>query len=234
MTQSSNAPNQRGHARVLLLTRPEQQSRDFAAECEAVLTCPIPIVISPILKIEPVATTLDLDGYKTLIVTSRHAVEQMGTGLKNRRTVTVGEQTARLATDFGADATCLGHDVEGLLEKGDRIAFPAVHLRGVHSRGCLAKRLSEAGVMTDEHIIYDQVEQALNDEGKAALQSGHAVVPVFSPRSAKILSSYRVDPHTRVLAISQAARDAWQAPGVCFVASHPDRKAMRDLVVASL
>ena len=233
MTQSSNAPHQKGHARVLLLTRPEQQSRDFAVECEKALHRSIPKVISPVLKIEPVVTTTDLDGYKTLIVTSRHAVEQLGKQLNNRRIVTVGEQTARLASDFGAHATCLGHDVERLLEKREQIAFPAAHLRGVHSRGCLAKRLSETGVATDEYIIYDQVEQPLNDEGKTALQSGEAVVPVFSPRSAKILSAYGAHPNTRVLAISKAARDAWQAPGVCSVASQPDRQAMLELVVAS-
>lgn len=234
MTQSSNARKRSDQTRVLLLTRPEKQSLDFLAECEAALNCSIPAVISPILVITPVKFSINLDRYRTLIFTSRNAVEQFGSRLENRYVVTVGAQTAKLASDYGASASCLGQDVDTLLERKDEIASPAVHLRGVHSRGRLAERLSDFGVLTDECVVYDQVEQQLSGEGKAALRSGCAVVPVFSPRSAAVLSAYDAHPDTRVAAISEAARNAWSAPGLCDVARHPERQAMRDLVIAAL
>lgn len=218
---------------ILLLTRPEPQSRSFLAECEDALGKSISTIISPVLEIVPVETDLNLEAYQTLVMTSRHAAEQMGRRLAGRKVVTVGKMTAEAAIAQGAEAKYLGEDVESFLENAGSVAPPALHLRGMHSRGHLAARLSRLGVPTEEEIVYDQVEQPLSERAKAALASGGACVPLFSPRSAALVSAYGAHPDTRVFAISRAAAEAWTSPGTCQIASSPDRAAMLDLVKAA-
>ena len=139
---------------ILLLTRPEPQSCLFLAECEEALGRTIPAVVSPILRIDPVEEEIDLARYKTLIITSANAVRLLDRRLNDMRVATVGEQTAEIARTFGADADCLGENVEAFLANSSLISAPAVHLRGRHSRGSLARRLCEAGIPTDECVLY--------------------------------------------------------------------------------
>ena len=219
---------------ILLLTRPEPQSRSFLAECEAALGRSIPAIISPILRIKPVQYDLDLTRFETLILTSANAVRVLGPRLSGATVATVGEQTAQLAREFGADAVCRGENVDSFLGNSGSVAGPALHARGKHTRGCLAARLTDADVWTDECVVYDQVEQTLSASAEKALQDGDVCVPVFSPRSAALLSAHATHPDTRVLAISQAAADAWSGAGLVSVAAHPDRPSMRDLVLASI
>lgn len=219
---------------ILLLTRPEPQSRLFLAECEEALGRPIPAVVSPILRIDPVENEIDLARYNTLIVTSANAVRLLDRRLTGMRVATVGEQTAEIARSLGADADCLGENVEAFLANSGLISAPAVHLRGRHSRGSLAHRLCEIGIPTDECILYDQTEQPLSEDAVAALASGHACLPIFSPRSAALMSAYSAHPDTVVLAISQAAADAWKGEGSVKIAHKPDRASMTELAVGCI
>lgn len=219
--------------RVLLLTRPEPQSRAFLADCSARLGREVEAILSPILRIQPIPVEIDLDRYATLIVTSRNALDQFAGSVGNRIVKTVGQRTAEKAAALGACAECLGETVEAFLERAGEVEGPAVHLHGVHSRGDLAARLTGKGVMTAECVVYEQAEQALSEAAKAALASGQAVVPVFSPRSAALVSAHGAHRGTVVLAISEAASAAWTAEGSTFVAARPDKDAMLDLVAAA-
>lgn len=214
---------------TLLLTRPERDSEEFLAAIQERLGRDVPALISPVLRIEQVAETGDLAGFETVIVTSRNAVFLAGRCLKGRSVATVGQRTADAARAFGAKATCLGDDVEAFLRNIGELRGPAVHLRGVHGRD-LAGR---ADVAVEERVIYDQVAQDLSGEARALLMSGKAVVPVFSPRSAALVSGNPVAASTLVVAISDTAKAAWQSEGRVVTATAPTREAMLDLVASA-
>lgn len=216
---------------TLLLTRPEPQSRAFLADCETVLNRRLPVVISPLLQIEPVGELPDLDRFQTVILTSGNGVERLGPALGGRRVLTVGERTADLARVQGAAAHSLGENVEAFLKSATEVKTPAIHCRGVHTRGGLADRLN--GV--DEAILYDQVAVPLSKAAQRLL-TGDApvVVPLFSPRTAKLLSSTQVSAPVIVLAISDATAGEWMAGGDIRVAERPDRHAMCAMVGAAI
>lgn len=216
---------------VLVLTRPEPQSRAFLADCEAHHGRPLHAVVSPALQIKPVPYDVDLDRFQTLIVTSQNALDHVDKSLVGRQVATVGKRTAERAAELGANSVCLGETVETFLENAESLKGPALHLRGVHSRGALADRLNQLGVLADECVVYDQLAKPLSEGAKSALANGMGVVPVFSPRTATLVSRYPVHPETQVLAISQATSEAWTAAGRLTVADQPNHAAMRDLVV---
>lgn len=216
---------------VLVLTRPERQSRAFLADCEAHLGRPLHAVVSPALQIKPVPYDVDLDRYQTLIVTSRNALDHVDKNLAGRRIATVGKRTAERATELGAKSECLGETVETFLENAESLVGPALHLRGMHSRGALAERLNQRDILVDECVVYDQLAKPLSEGAVSALANGLGVAPIFSPRTAKLVSRYSVHPETRVFAISHATSEAWTGAGRLVVAEQPNQAAMRDLVV---
>ena len=218
--------------KTLLLVRPKAQSEAFLAECKENLGKDLPAVISPIMRIEPVGDLPDLLKYRTLVVTSRNAVDRLPLG-NGQRLVTVGVRTAALAKEKGFDAICLGETAEAFLTRADEVLAPAIYLSGAHMRCDLATRLTELGINTAHQVIYDQQEQLLTDDAKHLLASGGAVILVFSPRSAKLLSSYQAHGTTRVLAISEATADAWSGEGQIEVAERPDAASMIALVKAA-
>ncbi|MCG6883667.1 MAG: uroporphyrinogen-III synthase [Silicimonas sp.] len=213
--------------RVLLLTRPEAQSRVFLAECQAHMRRGVSCVISPVMRIVRTRLDVDLSGFRTVIVTSSNAISKE---LAGKRVATVGEATAERARAVGADARCLGETVSAFLKRIGEIEGPALYLRGVHSRGDLAERARAEGVRVEDVVAYDQVAIALTDAAQNVLQGGRAVVPVFSPRSAALVARYPVADGTRIVAISAAAAEAWTGAGIVTVAARPDRLAMLDAV----
>lgn len=221
---------------TLLLTRPDAQSRAFLVQCEALAGRRLPSVISPAMSIEPVGEVPSLDKYASLIFTSGNGIKCVlaSDTLAGRLVFTVGEKTADLARNAGAEAMALGEDVDGFLANASRVKGPALFCRGVHSRGNLASRLGESGVRVDEAVIYEQASRPLT---QAALQllSGEApvVAPLFSPRTARLLSAYGVitAPLT-VIAMSAAVADAWSGEGDIIVAPAPNSREMCELTVS--
>lgn len=215
---------------TLLLTRPEPQSRDFLAACEARVGYRLPVIVSPLLQIEPVGDLPDLDRYRTVILTSANAVERFGAALAGRTVVTVGARTAERAAEFGASATCLGENVEAFLVNLPGVEGPALHAHGRHTRGDLAARARAAGLSVEEAEIYDQVSQPLSRAAREALQKGPVIAPVFSPRTARLLSAYPVAETCTILALSPAVAANWTGGGTVKVAERPDRAAMIEAV----
>lgn len=216
---------------TLLLTRPKPQSEAFLVACEAMLDRRLSAVISPLLRIEPMGDVPDLTAFDTIIVTSGNGVERLKDHLAGRYVVTVGEKTAALAREHGAEAVALGENIAAFLGNADQIRGGALLCRGVHSRGDIVQSLTDRGIKAEEVILYDQVGQALS---AAALQllsgDAHVIAPVFSPRSAKLLSAYTFTAPLSVLAISDATKDAWEGTGEVRVAVRPDAESMLHLV----
>ena len=218
---------------TLLLTRPQQQPDTFLSDVNQHLGRSVPALISPLVRIESVGQTPDLDEFATIILTSGNTVWQLGQALKNRNVVTVGDKTARLARAWGADANALGENVVSLLKQSEQIRPPALYCRGRHSRGDLARNLEELGVTVEEVVLYDQVAQPLSQAARKLLNSRAPIIaPVFSPRSAKLLSEEKITAPIKILAISAATKSAWRGPGDVVVADRPDALHMLQLVQA--
>lgn len=222
---------------TLFLTRPDAQSREFLAECEASLGRRIPAVIAPLMRIEPVGDLPDLEGVATLVVTSSHAVRRLAEEgvLRGRSVACVGEATAALAQGFGAEAVCLGRDVAGFLDRADALVAPCLYLRGRHVRMDLAAELTARGIETGEAVIYDQVAQPMSRAGESLLSGTAPVIaPVFSARSAELLSrSAQISAPLTVIAMSEAVAAAWEGDGPLVVVQEPTSAAMCAAVAAA-
>ena len=200
----------------LLLTRPEADSRRLAAmlpEFEA--------VISPILRIEPVAhDAARLRAAQGLVFTSAHAVASAGPG-RGRLALCVGGRTAQVARDAGF-VTLEGNGfAESLLPLIESAEVTLIHPHGRH----LARELPVEGM-----VVYDQIAQPLNKEARDLLAGKVPVLlPLFSPRSARVLDMQTRDCGAElwIVAISPAAAEAWNGP--CdrrIVAASPTAEAM--------
>ena len=223
---------------TLLLTRPEPLSSKFLARCEKALGGRVAAVISPVMRIVEAGDIPPLDDYQTLIFTSGHAVRRVGNaGLLNGRNVaTVGRATAELATGYGAVAKELGSDLVTFLANFGDIGDPCLHLRGSHARGDLATHLNMAGKTAHEAIIYDQLSMPPTRAAQALIAGSDPIIaPVFSPRSAELLSRFadqRAD--VTIIAMSAAVAAASSQIGKVQIADPPTVEAMCRATVASL
>lgn len=221
---------------VLLLTRPEADSRRFA-ELIGPRGEGVRIVISPLLRIEPLGMPGPSGGVP--VFTSAHAVPLAGPG-GGGDAWCVGERTAAAAAAVGWRPRVGAGDAEALvaaiLASGE--AGPFVHLRGAHARGEIAARLRAGGRAASERVVYDQRAAPLAAEAQAALAGRAPVVaPLFSPRSAALFAAAAGNPAAplRVVAMSDAVRRAVDGAGwPVEVAARPDGGAMLEAVLRSL
>lgn len=197
--------------------------------------------MSPILEIVPVPFDTDLTKYTSLIFTSENAVlslSRVKVGIP-RRAFCVGDGTAKAARNAGFEALSAGGDANDLrsLIKNADLDGPALHIRGRHISSDIAKTLSLKGLVVDQLTTYDQVERPLSDEALAALQSGHAVLPLYSKRTAHLARVQIADlsDKVRVIAISPAVASAWGGPeGQTRNSASPSGKSMLDAIVFEL
>ena len=176
-------------APLCLLTRPEAQSRAFAAELPG-----IEVLIAPILRIAPV----DFDPARAeaavgFVFTSANAVPFAGAA-RGRPALCVGAQT---------------------------------HLHGRHR----ARELPVPGM-----AVYDQIAEPLTAVANDAIMAARPLIlPIFSPRSAVLLSEALADalaPVTAV-AISDWADAAYTGPAMArFVAPQPGRAGMAQVILS--
>ncbi|MEL6642649.1 MAG: uroporphyrinogen-III synthase [Pseudomonadota bacterium] len=222
---------------ILFLTRPRAASERFQQMCEARVGRALPVIIAPVIRIEHLADPVDLSGYEAVVFTSSNAVASAGQG-RGRLAYCVGAVTAEVARTAGFDARSADGNADDLVALIRREAPRGrlLHLRGEHSQGDVAGRLTAAGFPTDERVVYRQTPQPIPQTVWADVPDGaELLLPVFSPFSAKALSAtlpkgaYDIT----VIAISHAAAE--HAPGparALHVARRPDGAAMADEVAA--
>jgi uroporphyrinogen-III synthase len=221
-------------ALTLLLTRPEAQSRAFAARLAALAGRPLPHVIAPLFEVVP--TGAGIPGQGVLALTSGRAVENLPAGvLKGRRVYCIGAVTAGLVRAAGAEALLAGDDGEALVARlmADRPGS-VVLLRGDHVAGDPATRLIAAGIPVTEIRVYATRDLPLNDAALVLLAEGGAILaPVFSPRSADLLARAAAEalPRLTVAAISRAAAAPLAGAARVVVSTRPDAEAMARLVL---
>jgi len=188
----------------------------------------ISICISPLMEIRLDPRLPDLDGIKTLIFTSANGVAAY-VGAKGPNSFvcyTVGDATAQAARDAGLRAISAGGDAEALIARilADDALGPMLHLRGAHARGDIAEKLSAVGCPVSQTIVYTQNAIPLSDDAKDLLDGDAPVIlPVFSPRSAVLLGTGRVQAPVYVVAMSSAIAGALRLEVAhCAIATHPD------------
>lgn len=208
---------------ILLMTRPGDDSERTAARIGA------DVIVAPILQIVPV----DHDGAALaqapgLVFTSAHAVASAGPG-RGRPAICVGERTGQVARDAGFAVIQGAGTAVSLAPLIAASPVPLVHPHGRH----LAQRLAVPGV-----VVYDQRPQPLTARARAALMGARpVVVPVYSPRSARLLAKMAAGARAPLwlVAISDAAAAAWTAPAARrAVADQPSGRAMDAAIRAML
>ena len=227
----------------ILLTRPLDQSEKFAAE---IADCGWRSAIWPLLTIEnrfirPVEPAAD----QSLIFTSARAVKALPDPAPVRTpAICVGPATAAAARDRGFTAvTNIEGDADILVQSLlDTAPKRYLHVRGAHSRGEVAERLTHANRPTEELIAYEAVaSENAPAEIDTALKAGKIdALALFSPRSAaifkRLVKSDWLGRMMTVYAISPAAAEPVRSMGFARVilADKPDGAGMRAAICSAL
>lgn len=233
MARQSRAP-------TLLLTRPAAQSQRFAQQLRARLG-DVAVMISPLMQTEFLQPVLPSQHFQAVIFTSETGVEaamRLQINLPTRA-FCVGNRTAAVARAGGFAAQSAEGEVEALAAMilASGIKGPILHLRGADSAGDLAGVLTKGGLETVSLIVYRQNPLALSVAAMDLIESGQPIlIPVFSPRSARLL--VRALPKAvagplLIVAISKVAAAEAKAlgPTLMTVAAHPDGENMLHAVV---
>lgn len=239
MARQSRAP-------TVLLTRPAPQSQRFAQELRAVLG-EVALVIAPLMQTESLQPALPDRPFRAVILTSETGAQAAGRLLAAgqalpRRAFCVGNRTARAAQAAGFQTLSAEGDAKALIDlvRAHQTRGPLVHLRGEDSAGQLAETLTIGGLETVSAIVYAQRPCPLSTEAHDLLtRTAPVVVPVFSPRSARLLAQALPQGRSAplwIVAISPAAAAAAGAlsPDRLVTVDHPDGENMLHAVAALL
>ncbi len=223
---------------VLLLTRPRVGSESFAAQFRHRFGGDWPIVISPLIEIEPLAAEIPMA--EDLIFTSRNAVAALGQAGRGRRAWCVGARTAEAARKAGfrvRTGAGRAQDIVPMIIQAR--PHSVLHVRAEQVAFDLAKALVSAGIETKQVILYRQVARHLSARARAVLCGNLPVlVPVFSSNSAQHFVASLPPAHAPlyVAAISHAVADGLD-PAICEalgVASSPDSAGVLDALARLL
>ncbi|MGR3661015.1 MAG: uroporphyrinogen-III synthase [Paracoccaceae bacterium] len=179
------------------------------------------MVESPVIRIKHLSVRIEPENYSALIFASQNAVNAVADcdGLVGKRAFVVGESTGKIATSLGLSVVVADGNASSLVKKIITVKTkgPLLLLCGRYTTGNIQQRLIFAGIDTDSIVTYEQEAIGLTPEAIAVLRGKSPVVmPIFSSRSARILSAQllklkSISPIILV-AISQAVLDAWNGP----------------------
>lgn len=197
----------------------------------------MPAVVSPVIEVVPQPFDVAAVSGAELVFTSANAVRAAAArvNLCGKRAWVVGPRTAEAARREGMDVVSADGDADALLALLCKAGpeAPLVHLRGVHTRGDIAGRLSAAGLPTQSVIVYDQRPRALTAEA-VGLLAGKApvLIPLYSPRTARLLGDAcaGIRAPATVVAISNATASAWPHGGRMIICKLPNGRAMMQAI----
>ncbi|MEP4196239.1 MAG: uroporphyrinogen-III synthase [Aliishimia sp.] len=224
---------------TVMLTRPHDASLRFAQDLMPMLNAETHVIISPLLKIVPVISDHDLNDYAGVIFTSSNGV-LFGGPSGAHPAFCVGRETTRATRQAGWEAYHLGDTAEDIIATliQQNPQYPLLHIGGRHKRNRVADRLTQAGLETHEAVVYDQVEQTFSPEAMALLDLAvDVIVPLFSPRTAKIFASqYKGCARLHFIAMSEAVSEEINAMQSISksIARSPDALEMKASVYEAL
>ena len=222
---------------TLLLTRPEAQSRRFAAAFAARFGADWPVVISPLTEIVELSPELPPGHWPDVIFTSENAVRAFQR-LDPDRSATawcVGVRTAAVAEAAGFSTRIGPGDVAGLCRAiiADGNVTRLLYPRPVHVAGQVEETLKSAGIETKSLLTYDQASRPPSAAALTLMAGPDPVLlPLFSPRSATLAAGAfgSATAPVWIAAMSDATAEAGAkiAARKCIVAAQPDAEAMLD------
>ncbi|MCW3781529.1 uroporphyrinogen-III synthase [Defluviimonas salinarum] len=229
------------HRPILLLTRPEAQSRRFSDAFRDRFGADWPVIVSPLTEIRFLDPGPLPDDGRDLVFTSENAVAAFArlTPGGRGRAWCVGTRTEAAARAAGFSTRAGPGDAEGLARaiatsgEAARLLWP----RPVHVARDMAKSLNSAGIDTVSVLIYDQISCPATDAATTALRETTPVLlPLFSPRSARLAAAAIAGTAAPlwVAAMSPAIAEAAAAlsPQGLHTAETPDAAAMLDALDA--
>jgi uroporphyrinogen-III synthase len=178
----------------VLVTRPEEDARSFAAALRA---DGHEVLLEPLLTVEPLPEAeapIDLTNVQALVFTSANGARVLAerTSERGLPAYAVGDATARAARDAGfCDVHSAAGDVQALAKLVVRRLDPAAgvifQVAASVLAGDLQGLLEAAGFQVRRAVLYRTVpQQAFSPGAIRALASGALdVVTFFSPRTAK-------------------------------------------------
>lgn len=225
---------------TVLLTRPAAQSGRFADEVRQRYG-DIPIVVSPILAPHFLTPVLPDVRPAALVFTSETGVTAFArlSQIRDADAWCVGARTAQAARREGFRAIDGGGHVHALIAAitAAGVTGPLLYPRGEDQAADLAALLSAAGIPTRDVVVYAQRPQPLTDVALTLFASETPVVlPLFSPRSARLLADAIAKPGRTaplwVAALSPPIADAARTlrPDRLVIAARPDTEALLDAV----
>jgi len=218
----------------LLMTRPIDAAQRFVSTLPVALTTGMQVIYAPLIKVQPLHQCINLDGVSAVIFTSAHGVSAAAGSLDgcDLRAYCLGQRTTLSAQNAGWQAEQCGMTadelVTNLLQQKPRGML--LHLRGRHTRGHVAARISAAGLNCREQVIYDQPLLPLTKQALSALSSStDLVVPLFSPRTARQFADLcPMDAAIHLIAMSDAVADPLKSLKYkdLRICSEPEARAM--------
>jgi uroporphyrinogen-III synthase len=194
---------------ALLLTRPSEAAARFLAVLPRDLVEQLAIVVSPLLKIRPLAPPEDLADYAGAVFSSAAGV--VPPPVSGLPAYCVGERTAEAAAGAGWQSHVCGDNADALVAVLPQmnVAGPLLHMHGRHTRGRVAERLSAAGLRCDARVVYEQEQMEFTGEAQQLFaDQAQVVAPVFSPRTARLFAEKCSDARgIHFLAFSEAVAE---------------------------
>lgn len=224
---------------LLLLTRPEAQSRAFAARLTG--APPHEVLIAPVSEIVPLVWDRALArGVRGVVLTSANAVPALAgvPGLAGLPAFCVGEQTARAAARAGLAAQAGGGDAVALAGWLRALGpeGPLLHPHGLHLAHDMAAALAASGIAVRSAAVYEARDRPWPADLPGRLAGRRVLAPAFSPRAAAELAARLPDPPPglQVVAISPAAAARLSPRLAAGVTVAPRPGAMAETVAALL
>lgn len=176
---------------TVLITRPKPQAEAFATALAVAHGGPVPCVISPLTAIVPLTIGGAFVDVKHVLFTSVNGVAQaLRIGIPTTAIAwCVGAKTAQAASQIGFGVRVADGDSRSLVARivADKPVGQIIHVRGRHVAGDVIGGLSAAGIACDAVVAYDQIAVAPTQAAIDVLRGETPViVPLFSPRSAKM------------------------------------------------
>ncbi|MFW2542793.1 uroporphyrinogen-III synthase [Primorskyibacter sp. 2E107] len=225
---------------ILLMTRPKAQAEDVVAALRDA-GARFDAIYAPLIGVAWTGAMPEQEGLGGLIFTSANGVRawaQRG-GRSDLPCYAVGGATAAAAADAGLQAISADGNAEDLIallaERKPEGAW--LHVRGVHSRGDVAGRLSAAGMHIEACVLYDQPALEPTAEALDALAGKAPVVaPLYSPRTAALFARLPIKAPLLVAGLSQAVVKPVAALHIYKqkIATRPESDAMLAAVLEML
>lgn len=222
---------------LVLVTRPIEQAREFAAEIEKI---GLSALIQPLLDIEDIPYSFqNIKKPDAILLTSIHGLGQasLPENWVDIPVFTVGLKTEEIASKAGLKNIYAGRtdisDVYTLIQKNLPIGSHVLYLRGEHIKQDIPSALPD-------FYIQEKITYSANEIDKIEDKVLHSfdkidVLTLFSPRTGKILMSllekYELRRHVKsikLLCLSQAVLESakelpWKS---CYVADNPTPESM--------